>query len=193
MMNEYSEQKFEQLLSSLNKKEYPLNKWMEEDESEAFDRIVGKRKREKTIRRWIAVAACLVFIVGIAGIAKLTQSNERQNQLPQPVVAKVEPIPKQELTIQEHSREEIKEKESSQTVRKHRKLRNSAKKPSKPKKQLTETEPTTEPTEENDICQTVTNFPQKEDPFVSVAHQMGEIRQRGVQLSKAIAMFINDK
>ena len=82
MMNEYSEQKFDQLLSSLIKKDYPLKKWMEEDESEAFDRIVGKRKREKTIRRWIAVAACFVFIVGIAGIAKLSQSNERQNRLP---------------------------------------------------------------------------------------------------------------
>lgn len=100
MMNEYSEQKLDQLLSSLIKKDYPLKKWMEEDESESFDRIVGKRKRVKTIRRWIAAAACLVFIVGIAGIAKLTQSNERQNQLPQPVVAKVEPIPKQKEIIQ---------------------------------------------------------------------------------------------
>jgi len=100
MMNEYSEQKFDQLLSSLIKKDYPLKKWMEEDESEAFDRIVGKRKRVKTIRRWIAAAACLVFIVGIAGIAKLTQSNERQNQLPRPVVAKVEPIPKQKEILQ---------------------------------------------------------------------------------------------
>ena len=90
MMKEYTEQKFDQLLSSLIKKDYPLKKWMEEDESEAFDRIVGKRKREKTIRRWIAAAACLVFIVGIAGIAKLSQWNERHDQLPQPVVAKIE-------------------------------------------------------------------------------------------------------
>lgn len=190
-MNQNMEQEFDQLLTSLSKKEYPLKKWMEEDETETFDRIVGKRKRDRSIRRWIAVAACLVVLVGFATVAKLSQ-RQQQAQLPQPVVAKVEPIPKQEMTILEHSREEIKETESSQTVRKHGKSRNSAKKTSKPQKQLAETEPTTMPTEENDICQTVENFPQKEDPFVSVAHQMGEIRQRGEQLSKEVAMFINN-
>lgn len=90
MMNEYSEQKFEQLLSSLNKKEYPLNKWMEEDESATFDRIVVRRKRNRQLRRWIAAAACLLFIIGIAGIAKFSQREERQEQLPRPVVAKIE-------------------------------------------------------------------------------------------------------
>ena len=190
-MNQNMEQEFDKLLSSLAKKEYPLKKWMEEDETETFDSIVSKRKRDWSIRRWIAVAACLVVLVGFATVAKLSQ-RQQQAQLPLPVVAKVEPIPKQEMTILEHSREEIKETESSQTVRKHGKSRNSAKKTSKPQKQLAEIEPRNVPTEENDICQTVTNFPKKEDPFVSVAHQMGEIRQRGEQLSKEVAMFINN-
>ena len=190
-MNQNMEQEFDKLLSSLAKKEYPLNKWMEEDETETFDRIVSKRKRDRSIRRWIAVAACLVVLVGFATVANLSQ-RQQQAQLPLPVVAKVEPTAQQELTILEHSHKEIKETESCQTVRKHGKSRNSTKKTSKPQKQLAETEPTTVPTEENDICQTVANFPQKEDPFVSVAHQMGEIRQRGEQLSKEVAMFINN-
>ncbi|MBR6494409.1 MAG: hypothetical protein IKT22_04005 [Prevotella sp.] len=98
-MNQNMEQEFDKLLSSLAKKEYPLKKWMEEDETETFDSIVSKRKRDRSIRRWIAVAACLVVLVGFATVAKLSQ-RQQQAQLPQPVVAKVEPIPKQEEIIQ---------------------------------------------------------------------------------------------
>lgn len=87
MMNEYSEQKFDQLLSSLIKKDYPLKKWMEEDESEAFDRIVGKRKRVKTIRRWIAAAAVAALVVAGAGLLRLSQQTAENAEL----IAEMEP------------------------------------------------------------------------------------------------------
>ena len=129
-MKKNMEQEFDQLLSSLVKKEYPLNKWMEEDETEAFDRIISKRKHDRSIRRWIAVAACLVVLVGIASIAKLSQWNERQDQLPQLVVAKAEPVTPQEVTNQMPHHEEVKETKPALPVGK---IRKTAKNPRKKK------------------------------------------------------------
>lgn len=196
MKNENTEQKFNQLLSSLGKKEYPLKKWMEEDETETFDRIVGNRKREKTIRRWIAAAACLVFIIGFAGIAKFSHWNERQDQLPQPAVAKIELPPQPVESKQVENLEKVEEARVSQTVRRQRKTRKSAVKSVRREILPPEPEPSKEQTdaaEENKFHEIGTRRPRIDDSFSSVARQMSDIRQRGELLSKEIAMFINDK
>lgn len=195
-MKKNMEQEFDQLLSSLVKKEYPLNKWMEEDETEAFDRIVNKRKHDRSIRRWIAVAACLVVLVGIAGIAKLSQWNERQDQLPQLVVAKTEPVTPQEVTNQMPHHEEVKETKPALPVGKLRKTAKSAKKTSKQIVHSIESEAMKIPTkadEKSDFNESDYYHPRIDDPLASIAREMSEIRQRGEQLSKEVAIFINDK
>lgn len=194
-MKKNMEQEFDQLLSSLVKKEYPLNKWMEEDETEAFDRIVSKRKHDRSIRRWIAVAACLVILVGIASIAKLSQWNERQEQLPQLVVAKTDPVTPQEVTNQMPHHEEVKETKPALPVGKQRKTAKSAKKTSKQIVHSIESESTKIPTkadEKSDFNESDYYHPRIDDPLASIAREMSEIRQRGEQLSKEVAMFINN-
>lgn len=194
-MNQNMEQEFDQLLSSLVKKEYPLNKWMEEDETEAFDRIVSKRKRDRSIRRWIAVAACLVVLVGFSTIAKLSQRNERQDQLPQLVVAKTDPVTTQEVTNQMPHHEEVKETKPALPVGKQRKTAKSAKKTSKQIVHSIESEATKIPTkadEKSDFNESDYYHSRIDDPLASIAREMSEIRQRGEQLSKEVAMFINN-
>ena len=77
-MNEDMEKKLDQLLADMPKREYDLDAWLAEDETATFDRIVSEQKKPeenapasfvakiKPLHRWIAVAAYLVLIIGIA-------------------------------------------------------------------------------------------------------------------------------
>ena len=75
-MNEDIEKKLDQLLDGMPKPQYDLDAWLTEDETATFDSIVSRQRRPRTILRWVSVAACLLFIIGI-GIKMLPEEEHK--------------------------------------------------------------------------------------------------------------------
>jgi len=81
-MNQDEQEKLNRLLDRLPKSDYPLDQWLAEDETATYDALVAERRRRLTLRRWAAVAASIVIIIGIGAVLTL---NGGRGQQPQPV------------------------------------------------------------------------------------------------------------
>jgi len=81
-MNQDEQEKLNRLLDRLPKGDYPLDQWLAEDETATYDALVAERRRRLTLRRWAAVAAGIVIVIGIGAVLTL---NGGRGQQPQPV------------------------------------------------------------------------------------------------------------
>ena len=81
-MNQDEQEKLNRLLDRLPKSDYPLDQWLAEDETATYDALVAERRRRLTLRRWAAVAAGIVIVIGIGAVLTL---NGGRGQQPQPV------------------------------------------------------------------------------------------------------------
>ena len=75
------EKKLDQLLADLPKPQYDTDKWLIEDHTAEFDRIVGQRRRKVWMQRWAAAAVVAGFLC-LIGITL-----EQQTKEPLPPVA----------------------------------------------------------------------------------------------------------
>ena len=80
-MNQDEQEKLNRLLDRLPKSDYPLDQWLAEDETATYDALVAERRRRLTLRRWAAVAASIVIVIGIGAVLTL---NGGRGQQPQP-------------------------------------------------------------------------------------------------------------
>lgn len=80
-MNQDEQEKLNRLLDRLPKSDYPLDQWLAEDETATYDALVAERRRRLTLRRWAAVAAGIVIVIGIGAVLTL---NGGRGQQPQP-------------------------------------------------------------------------------------------------------------
>ena len=81
-MNQDEQEKLNRLLDRLPKSDYPLDQWLAADETATYDALVAERRRRLTLRRWAAVAAGIVIVIGIGAVLTL---NGGRGQQPQPV------------------------------------------------------------------------------------------------------------
>ena len=97
-MNKDTERKLDDLLAKMPKRDYDLDAWLDEDETEEFNRIVSQQPRTNTegirprtntdlqegkrmVWQWVAAAACLLMIIGIGVTMKLTEEDNTLSQL----------------------------------------------------------------------------------------------------------------
>ena len=97
-MNKDTERKLDELLGKMPKRDYDLDAWLDEDETEEFNRIVSQQPRTNTegirprtntdlqegkrmVWQWVAAAACLLMIIGIGVTMKLTEEDNTLSQL----------------------------------------------------------------------------------------------------------------
>ena len=74
-MNNEEEKKLDQLLSRLPRPQYNMDKWLMEDETAEFDRIVSKHRRKVW---WWGVAAAVVGMLCVAGALTNWRAEEAQ-------------------------------------------------------------------------------------------------------------------
>ena len=94
------EKQLDQLLANLPKQQYDTDRWLIEDHTAEFDRIVGQRRRKVWKRRLAAVAAVAVGLICIVGGVMLEPETEVSQTLvdqktKQPTATPTEPQPEE--------------------------------------------------------------------------------------------------
>ena len=187
------------LRDALRQEEAELPRMPADLNARVMQRVGGEQpKQHRTVLRWIAAAACLLLIIGIGYtllpkeqqdeplVAQHETECQKQEDMP-----KTEPEPQAEEPQQQLAKAEV--KPSQKSVKKQRKVMMK-------RVELiptSETEPTEMKTLPTSVIAQVKAYDQQSDlsrttgiddadPFVAMAAQVEDIRQRGMRLHEEI-------